>query len=91
MPSIIVSGSFDNLRSRQVRLLHESSRLGKVHALVWSDDVVQELEGTSPKFPLAERLYTLQSIRYVDRVTPLAQLNIKITYQNNSSARQRSG
>lgn len=79
MPSIIVSGSFDNLRSRHVRLLHEASRLGKVHALVWSDDIVQEMEGSSPKFPLAERLYTLQSIRYVDRVTPLAQLNSKDT------------
>ena len=74
MPHIIVSGSFDNLRSRHIRLLHEASRLGKVHALVWTDDVVQALEGTPPKFPLVERLYTIQAIRYVDVVTPQMQL-----------------
>jgi len=74
MPHVIVSGSFDNLRSRHIRLLHEASRLGKVHALVWADEIVQALEGTPPKFPLVERLYTIQAIRYVDVVTPQMQL-----------------
>ena len=73
MPSIIVSGSFDDVRSRQVRFLQEASQLGRVHALVWTDDVTQAWEGKPPKFPLVERLYTLHAIRYVDQISCLDQ------------------
>ena len=69
MKSVVVSGSFDDLRSPHVRLLQEAARLGCVHVLLWSDKAVQSLEGKEPKFPEAERQYVLESIRYVDRVT----------------------
>lgn len=69
MPHVVVSGSFDDLRSRHIRFLQEASKFGKVHALVWSDEAIQALVGNPPKFPLAERMYTLQAIRYVDQVS----------------------
>jgi len=66
---VIASGSFDNLRTPHVRFLHEASRLGPVHLLLWSDAVVRAVEGKEPKFPEEERLYFLGAVRYVDRIT----------------------
>jgi cytidyltransferase-like protein len=66
-----VSGSFDDLRSRDVRFLDEASRLGDLHVCLWSDDTVRSLEGHEPQFPEAERLYLVESLRYVRRVTPV--------------------
>lgn len=74
---IITSGGFDNLCSKQVRFLHEISKLGQVHLLLLSDELLGSIGGTEPKFPLPERQYYLQSIRYVNRIytiTDLAQL-----------------
>jgi cytidyltransferase-like protein len=68
MRQIVVTGGFDNLRSPQVRFLQEASRLGEVHVLLWSDDTVARLDGCPPKFPLAERKYFLEAIRYVRQV-----------------------
>jgi cytidyltransferase-like protein len=67
--SIILSGSFDDLRSRHVRLMHEAARMGPVRLVLWSDQVVERLEGKGPKFPESEREYLLRAIRYVDRLT----------------------
>ncbi len=69
MNRVIISGSFDDLKSRHMRLLQEAARLGPVHVLLWSDDVVQTLKGQGPKFPHAERQYFVKAVRYVDRVT----------------------
>lgn len=69
MNNLVVTGRFDHLRSRQVRFLQEASKLGRVHALLWSDEVTTALQGKAPKFPLAERLYFLQAIRYLSQVT----------------------
>jgi cytidyltransferase-like protein len=65
----VVTGSFDDLRARDFRFLEEASKLGSLHVLMWSDETIQQLEGKPPKFPQAERMYLLQAIRYVDRLT----------------------
>jgi cytidyltransferase-like protein len=65
MQNVIVSGSFDDLRSRHIRFLEEAGRLGPVHVLLWSDDAVLRETGQRPKFPQAERAYLLQAIRFV--------------------------
>ena len=65
MPRVLVYDSFDDLRSRSMRLLQEASRLGAVNALLWSDAAVRRMTGSSPRFPEAERLYLVQSLRYV--------------------------
>jgi len=74
MKRIVVSGSFDDLRSRQVRFLEEAARLGELEVLLWSDAVIQQVQGQQPKFPLAERLYLLAALRYVSRVQPVERL-----------------
>jgi cytidyltransferase-like protein len=67
--SVIVSGGFDDLRSPQVRFLQEAARLGPVRIFLWSDEVLQQFEGKAPKFSQAERMYLLESLRYVSSVT----------------------
>ncbi len=69
MKNVVVTGSFDNLHSSHVRFLEEAAKLGNVHVLLWSDETVYALEGWAPKFPLEERQYLLQAIRYASRVT----------------------
>jgi cytidyltransferase-like protein len=66
---VIVSGSFDNLRSRDVRFLEEAAKFGELHVLLWSDEAIHKLEGREPNFPQAERLYLLRAIRYVEQVS----------------------
>ena len=65
----LVAGSFDDLRLADVRLLEEAARCGPVHAVLWSDEAVCGWTGEPPKFPLAERQYLVESLRYVDRVS----------------------
>jgi cytidyltransferase-like protein len=65
MGNVVVTGSFDNLGSSHVRFLEEASKLGRVHVLMWSDEVARALEGKAPEFPTQERLYLLQGIRHV--------------------------
>jgi cytidyltransferase-like protein len=69
MAIVGVSGSFDDLRSRHVRFLEEAAKLGDVHVALWSDEAVEAMEGRSPKFPQNERLYFVESMRYVRQVT----------------------
>jgi cytidyltransferase-like protein len=63
MKQVIVSGCFDDLRSRHIRFLEEAAKLGELHVLLWSDKLAGK-----PKFPEAERLYLVQAIRYVSTV-----------------------
>ena len=72
MSRVVVTGSFDDLRSRHVRFLEETSKLGNVQVLLWSDETVRAVEGKFPRFSLAERSYMLQAIRYVSAVSAVA-------------------
>ena len=65
MREVVVTGGFDNLSARKVRFLHEASRFGRVHVYLWADEVIQDLTGAPPAFPLDERLYLLESLRFV--------------------------
>jgi len=74
MPTpIIVSGGFDDIKSRDLRFLEEAAKLGALSVLLWPDAVISRLTGKAPKFPLAERLYFLNAVRYVSNVIPLAE------------------
>lgn len=65
---VLVSGGFDDLKSREVRLLEEAAKLGELTVLLWPDSVLQQLTGKPPKFPLAERNYFLNATRFVSQV-----------------------
>ena len=36
--------------------------------LLWADAALQKMAGKAPKFPLAERRYFLEAVRYVGKV-----------------------
>lgn len=72
---IITSGCFDNLCSKQVRFLYEISQFGKLELLLFNDDVIKSLRKAFPKFPLPERQYCLESIRYVDQVHIISDIS----------------
>jgi cytidyltransferase-like protein len=65
---VIVSGGFDDIRSRDLRFLEEAAKLGELIVLLWPDATLQKLTGKPPKFPLAERSYFLNAVRYVSQV-----------------------
>ncbi len=66
---VVVFNTFDDLQVLHMRFLQEAAKLGPVHVLLPSDDVANALSGRAPKFPLEERKYLVEAIRYVDRVT----------------------
>ncbi len=68
MKKVAVTGAFDNLKSRDVRLLQAAAKLGQVQVLLPTDETIRRLEGREPKFPLEERRYLMQAIRFVSEV-----------------------
>lgn len=68
MPRILVTGSFDDIKSRHLRFLEEAARLGPVTVLLESDEAIAKRTGQPPKFPEAERLYFLKAVRHVSEV-----------------------
>jgi len=88
MPTVLVSGDFDDMRSRQIRLLQEAGKLGKVHVHLWPENAAHPT-----KFPLAERRYLLESIRYVDSITvadTLPAADIWVVDEVNDTADSRA-
>lgn len=79
LPQVAVTGVFDDPRSRSLRFLQEAARLGEVTVLLLSDEAAGQLEGKPPKFPLGERAYFLQALRYVKQVLPVV-----VTVEGNS-------
>jgi cytidyltransferase-like protein len=65
---VVVSGDFDDIRSRHVRFLQEAARFGNLHVLLRNDDFLRLINKKAPKFPEQERLYYLQAIRFVHKV-----------------------
>jgi len=67
---VVVCGAFDDLRSRDLRFLEEAARFGLLTVVLWPDETVRRLTGKPPKFPVAERCYVLEAVRFVARVFP---------------------
>lgn len=71
--TVAVMGAFDDLRSRDVRFLEEAAKLGSLTVWLYPDDIIRARVGTAPKFPLAERLYVLRALRFVNAVIPVTE------------------
>jgi cytidyltransferase-like protein len=65
---VIVSGGFDDIKARDLRFLEEAAKLGELTVLLWPDAELEKVSGRPPKFPLVERRYFLNAVRYVSRV-----------------------
>eukprot|EP00484_Ammonia_sp_Unknown_P027569 CAMPEP_0197034252 /NCGR_PEP_ID=MMETSP1384-20130603/12414_1 /TAXON_ID=29189 /ORGANISM="Ammonia sp." /LENGTH=470 /DNA_ID=CAMNT_0042464155 /DNA_START=23 /DNA_END=1435 /DNA_ORIENTATION=+ len=62
---VLVSGCFDLLHSGHVRFFEEASKLGDLYVCVGTDKNVEMLKHHKTMFPDPERLYLVQSIKYV--------------------------
>jgi cytidyltransferase-like protein len=71
--SVAIIGVFDNLRSRDIRLLEEAGKFGSLTVLLYTDEWVREQTRAAPKFPLAERVYFVRALRFVSNVIPLSE------------------
>lgn len=67
-PQVVVSGGFGSLQARDLRLLEEAAKLGSLTVLLWPDALLKKVTGEGAKFPLEERVYFLNAVRYVSRV-----------------------
>jgi len=74
---VLVTGGFDQIKSPHVRFLEQASKFGPLHVLLWSDELVRQLDGAFPKFPQEERGYILNSIRYVTHVTVVDEIDTR--------------
>jgi cytidyltransferase-like protein len=61
--TVVVSGGFDDIRSRDIRFLEEAAKFGPVTVRLLPDAAL----GT-PKFSFGERAYILESLRFVKAV-----------------------
>ena len=62
---VFVSGCFDLLHSGHVAFLEEASKYGDLYVALGSDKTVYELKGRPPINNEEERLYMIQSLRFV--------------------------
>lgn len=80
--NVVVYGGFDDIRSSDIRFLHESSCLGNLYVFLWSDEFILSITGKAPKFPESERLYFLESVRFVHKVyiinKPFSETNFSV-------------
>jgi len=68
----VVSGGFDDIRSADIRFIEEAAKYGRLHVLLWDDCLLKSVTGKEPKFPVEERLYYLEAIRYIKQVHIIA-------------------
>jgi len=45
MKTVVVSGCFDNIQSRDIRFLEEAAKSGALTVLLWSDNGCQQITG----------------------------------------------
>jgi cytidyltransferase-like protein len=65
---VVVLGSFDDLRAPDVRFLQEAAGWGDVEVLLLSDRAADFSADRPPAFPVEERQYLVEAIRYVSAV-----------------------
>ena len=65
MKTVIITGSFDDLRPIHIRFLEEASKRGRVRVLLWPDETVEFLTGRPPRRLETERLRLLRAVRFV--------------------------
>lgn len=65
MKKVFVSGCYDLLHSGHVEFFKQASQFGELYVGIGSDATYQEYKHRKPMFPEEERLFMVQSIRYV--------------------------
>ena len=74
-PIVFTSGHFDDMRTTDIRFLQEAAKLGSVHALISSDEAAHKIDGGKTKFPLKERRYFLENVRFIGHTSVIETTN----------------
>ncbi len=64
-PRVLVAGSFEIVHPGHIHYLREAWRLGRVYAIVASDEGIRRFKKREPIVPEEQRLRVIESIRYV--------------------------
>ena len=62
---VFVSGCYDLLHSGHVEFFRQASQFGDLYVGIGSDETYLEYKHRKPMFPQEERLFMVQSIKYV--------------------------
>ena len=52
--NVVVCGEFDDIRSLDIRFMHEASKYGLLYVFLWNDELIKSETGRNPDFPLNE-------------------------------------
>ncbi|HAL64816.1 MAG TPA: hypothetical protein DCP10_04520 [Bacteroidales bacterium] len=72
---ILVTSTFDKILAKDVFFLEQAAKLGSVQALLFSDQLYQQLLGHKPLYPQLERKYLLKGISCVEQVNVINSLD----------------
>jgi cytidyltransferase-like protein len=64
---VLVSGCYDLMHAGHIAFFKTASQFGKLFVAVGADENVRLLKGNAPYFSQEERVYMVNSIRYVER------------------------
>ena len=62
---VLVSGCFDLLHAGHITFFETAAQHGDLYVCLGSDVNIRLLKGHAPRFTQAERLYLVQSVKYV--------------------------
>ena len=68
MNNVYIAGAFDSTRGKTLRFFQEAARLGKVTLFLKKDEDILKDKREKPRFSLEERIYFIESVRYIHRV-----------------------
>ncbi|MGA9118575.1 MAG: adenylyltransferase/cytidyltransferase family protein [Bacteroidota bacterium] len=63
---VLICGCFDLLHAGHIAFFKTAAQIGKLFVAVGADENVRKLKGTAPYFSQEERVYMVNSIRYVE-------------------------
>ena len=65
MKKVMVSGCYDLLHSGHVAFFENAAMYGNLYVCLGSDDNIEKLKNMRPRYDQNERLFMVQSIKYV--------------------------
>lgn len=67
---VVVFGTFDIMHPGHVVVLSKASKLGEVHVVLTTDEMVQHFKSKLPVHPFSERKKRLEKMTIVEQVIP---------------------
>lgn len=67
MKKVMVSGCYDLLHSGHIAFFETASSYGELYVSIGSDENIKKLKNHEPKFNESERLYMIESLKYVHK------------------------